>query len=540
VPPSRNRADSFSATTLKVEYARHRFEHRFNIKLLSSATKVEILAATAQVEAWVGSHRGSMDAVARTIDKSLADAALGRMMLHRRRAVVATVLGDFFASIGNRFGRYLEGRAPQAPTDASREASTAKAAGDIVSDLSGAPLQLLFERALLAEADGRFSDAQADLQQLLAAYPGFLAAAIAAGRVALAAADPGQAIRSLASVEREVMHTREGAALLADAVRAAGLHEKASRYDLAALVCRGYHDSRGNDCAPLDVTGNVANDERMPQVFYFESQPDRNIICNSRGIYYRINPVFSHLLLALRRGQKLSTIRSLGAGKPPPRTPLIPELFHEAQARLRLLTGDRLPRKGDRRLLTADRLPQASMLRWSWKVLAAAWRPLRAVLVVCLSVIERLIGAFVVVLERVYRRSPVPVRAWINRVLRAQYQMLLPRFRYSIAPRIGPYGKWVKLSEISEQSERLLLAQARYQSGVAQIFGLPALAFGDGAADPDLNGLRPRSDPDAGAVSRHVGEPQTRAPGAFPSSAEDLLNRLLSEMDAGSGARPRS
>jgi hypothetical protein len=470
--------------------------------------------ATAQVEVWVAAHRGSIDAAARLIDASLADAALGRMMLHRRRAVVAAVIGDFFTRIGNRFGRYLEGRVPQVPEDPVDEAAIAKTAGDIVGDICDAPLPLLFERALLAEADGRFGDAQADLQRVLAAYPGFLAGAAAAGRVATAAADPGQAIRSLASVEREVTHTREGAALLADAIRAVGLHQKASRYDLAALICRGYHDSRGNDCAPVDVTGKVANDDRMPQVFYFESQPGHNIICNARGVYYRFNPVFSRLLLALRPGQTLSTFRSLGAGKPPPRGSLFSELFEEAQDRLRLLTGDRRP-------LTGDRVPQASMLEWSQKNLTTAWRAVRSVLAASFRLIDGLIEAFAIVFERIYRRLPVPVRARINRALRVQYRILLPRFRYSIAPRIGAYGKWVKLSEISERSARLRLARTRYRSGVAQIFDLPTPAPGNGAALADMIGSAP-------------------PPGALPSLANEVLNRLLRDMGAGSENSPRS
>ena len=53
--------------------------------------------ATAQVEAWVGARKGSIHEAARSIDASLADAALGRMMLHRRRAVAASVISEFFA-----------------------------------------------------------------------------------------------------------------------------------------------------------------------------------------------------------------------------------------------------------------------------------------------------------------------------------------------------------------------------------------------------------------------------------------------------------
>ena len=79
----------------------------------------------------------------------------------------------------------------------------------------------------------------ADLRRLLDSYPGFVAAAFAAARVALSDNDPVGAIESLAFVERELFQTREGAALLADALRAVGMHEAASRYDLAALTNAG-------------------------------------------------------------------------------------------------------------------------------------------------------------------------------------------------------------------------------------------------------------------------------------------------------------
>ena len=143
--------------------------------------------ATAQVEAWVGAHRGSIDAAARLIDASLADAALGRMMLHRRRAVVAAVIGDFFTRIGNRFGRYLEGRVPQVPKDPVDEVATAKppatSSAIFVTRLCRCCSSALCSQKRMA----RFGDAHADLKQVLAAYPGFVAAAVAAGRVALAA-----------------------------------------------------------------------------------------------------------------------------------------------------------------------------------------------------------------------------------------------------------------------------------------------------------------------------------------------------------------
>ena len=156
---------------------------------------------------------------------------------------------------------------------------------------------LAFERASLAEDQGRFDDARADLKEVLAAYPGFVAGAIAAGRMALAAGDPAEAIRVLAPVEGEIIHTRDGAALLADAARAIGLHQSASRYDLASLICRGGYDSHGNDCAPIDLTGKIADDARMPQALYLEGQVDGSVLCNAGGIYYRVNPFFGRLLL---------------------------------------------------------------------------------------------------------------------------------------------------------------------------------------------------------------------------------------------------
>ena len=149
------------------------------------------------------------------------------------------MISEFFARAGSGYAPYLEGRASVAPLDPAGERAIAARAGELVASFCGMPPPLQFERALLAEADGRFGDALADLKQVLAAYPGFVAGAIAAGRMALAAGDPAEAIRLLAVVEGEITHTRDGAALLADAARAIGLHESASRYDLAALIMSG-------------------------------------------------------------------------------------------------------------------------------------------------------------------------------------------------------------------------------------------------------------------------------------------------------------
>ena len=181
---------------------------------------------------------------------------------------------------------------------------------------------------------------------------------------------------------------------------------------------------------------------------------------------------------------------------------------------MQLLTGDRRP-------LTGDRVPQASMLEWAQEVLATAWRAVRSVLAASFRLTEGLVEAVAIVLERNYRRLPGPMRAWINRVVRVQFRILLPRFRYSIAPRIGIYGKWVKLSEISERNARIGLARTRYRSGVAQIFYLPTPAPGNGAAPADMIGSAP-------------------PPGGLPSSANEVLNRLLRDMGAGSENWPRS
>ena len=123
--------------------------------------------ATAQVEAWVGARKGSIHEAARSIDASLADAALGRMMLHRRRAVAASVISAFFARVGTGYAPYLEGRSSAAPLDPAGERAIAARAGELAATFCGMPPPLAFERALLAESDGRFGDAQADLKQVL-------------------------------------------------------------------------------------------------------------------------------------------------------------------------------------------------------------------------------------------------------------------------------------------------------------------------------------------------------------------------------------
>jgi hypothetical protein len=471
--------------------------------------------ATAQIEAWVGTHRGLIDGARRQADVLLADAALARMMLHRRRAAAAQVIGAFRATMGDRFGPFLEGRIAQAPADPAAELASAKAAGELVGSVNGASPPLLFERALVAEAEGRLSDALTDLQQLLASYPGFVEAAIAAARMGLAMRDPGRAIHSLAAVEGEMMHLRDGAALLADTARAVGLYETASRYDLAALLCRGGYDSRGNDCAPVDVTGKTANDDRMSQIFYFESQPDGSTIANARGIYYRVNPLLSRLLPIVKSGQKLSTVRSLGVAKPRAKTGRFSEACEAATARLLLFLNAHL-----RLNLLVARLRNG---------LAAP--------------VKRRLGAYVHVLEGVntavyhsYRRLPVPVRAATNKLMFRPGKRSLLWLRRSIPPNIRLYGK-KGLSEISDREVVAELARSRYELGLARIFGL-CTPGGDVQPRSRLASVRQQLPTSVGddAAPRTAGDLQMPPADALPPVASDMLRRLLSELPGTEGS----
>jgi hypothetical protein len=387
------------------------------------------------------------------------------------------VINEFYARVGSGYAPYLENRASVAPVDCVGEQAIAARAGDLVVGLCGAPPALAFERALLAEDQGRFHDARSDLKQVLAAYPGFVAAAVAAARLALASGDPAEALRALAPVEGEIAHIRDGAALLADAVRAIGLPEAASRYDLAALICRGGYDSRGNDCAPVDLTGKIANDERMPQSLYLEGQVDGSVICNAGGIYYNVNPFIGHLLTVVNRGHRFSTLRSFGPSVPKRQKRAIAEFFEAATARLQLLLG--------------SRFPNASVLLQ--KCSASAWSGLRRVLAAVFRFAASIDFALVVSLHRaagklrhgrlydLYRRLPVPVRRWANKTVQfvagsissaAKLPMafIKPLVRDTIGPRL--------LSPILDSCAREQLAEARYRSGLARIFGLPPLANG--------------------------------------------------------------
>jgi hypothetical protein len=483
--------------------------------------------ATAQVEAWVSTLKGSIPEVARGIDVSLADAALGRMMVHRRRAVVASVIADFFAQIGSRYAPYLEGHASAAPLDAASERVIAAKAGELAASFCGAAPPLAFERALLAESCGQFGEALADLKKVLAVYPGFVAGAIAAARMALVVGDPEEAIRLLASVEGETTHTREGAALLAAAARAVGLHQSASWYDLEALVCRGGYDSHGNDCTPFDLSGKIADDLRMPQVLYLAGQVDSSVICNAGGIYYNVKPSVGHLLMVLNRARRLSTMRSLAPTAAGQRRSTLAEIFEAAAARLRLSMG--------------GRFPNASALLRTYSVLlrtysVSAWTALWRILAAVFGLAARIDLALVVFLYRLYRRLPLPVRARANEIAQALTAWLRPLIRDVIAPHFGPRGSWRLFSRIHDSYGFGRLAEARYQSGLARIFGLGPYANRSETMPLAGDFLLERLSVSARAPRDEVAL-EMPPPGKLAPRAEDALRRLMNQIDTARSAQ---
>jgi hypothetical protein len=470
--------------------------------------------ATAQVEVWVSACKGSIEQVGRSVDTTLMDAAIGRMMLYRRRAVVASIIDEFFRRTGSRFLPYLEGGVPSAPTCPADELAIAIRAGNVVA--GGAPPALLFERALLAEGDGRLGDAQTDLQRVLADYPGFVPAAIAAGRVALATSAPGLVIRSLAAVEREIVHTREGSGVLGDALRQIGMHEAASHYDLAMLTCRGGYDSRGNDCIPVDASGKIANDDRMPQIFYFESQPDGAIICNGRGVYYRMNSLLSRAALAVVQGQTVAGFRSLGVGQNPAQTHVLRERFNAAVARAMLLLHDYPVLAIGARLLRRISVPLRRLFR---RIRVAA-------LVAFLEIVPRV----AVFASRTYRRLPVPMRLRANRYLLNEMRIQLARRRFAIAPLLVR-AKEAGLSEITGQGARGL-ARTRYESGIARIFGVQMSAAG-GVVGHQGGPFQPTAQSGQIAAPATASGPQSPEAAALPPLAEEVLRGLLADARAG-------
>jgi hypothetical protein len=465
---------------------------------------------TAQVEAWGSARRGAISEVARSVNALLADAALGRMMLHRRRAVVASVVNEFFEHIGSRFRPYLDGCASEAPSDPANERATAARAGDIVANFCGAPLALLFERALLAEADGRFGDAQTDLKQVLDAYPGFLAAALEAARLALAAGEPLQALRALLCVERELVSTRDGAALLADALRAVGAHEAASRYDLAALTGCDHSDSQGNVCAPVDVIGNITSNNRMAPPFRVEARPDGRVLYNDRGIYYLASP-FADGSLALRNsGHSLPAVQLPNVEK----TSALTETSDALKARLLLFLH--------------LHVLEVQGLRWFLRAAIAARRRLSEI---------RALALRQTALYRLYKRLPRGARRFANK-----YFMSL--LRHLFAKRIS-----IRSFELLDRDWHSGTVQERAQAGLFRIFQLLPTALAPAATNLEKVGWENPQDGekaaaevayDDGRESSAVVRRRLRAVAELPLSAQDVVRRLANELDAERQSSPAS
>jgi hypothetical protein len=485
---------------------------------------------TAQVEAWVSTRKGSIDKASSDIDASFADAALGRMMLHRRRAVAAAIVGAFFARTGGGSAAYMEGGEHPMLLDAAGERAIAAELGGLVARLCGTSPPLLFERAMLAREENRLDDAMSDVKRVVAAYPGFVPAAIAAGRMALAAGDPAEAIHSLAAVERELTHIREGAALLADSARAVGLHEAASRYDVVVLVSRGAYDSRGNDCAPVDLVDEIADDGRMPQTLYLESQADGSAICNAGGIYYTIHPLVGYLLAAWTHPRVLSTMRSLGpSGRKPQK---------QAGGRMAAVPTARL------RLFFLSHFPNTST--WVRRHCMGIAPILRRSFARAAGLSARVDLAIAVLLYGIYRRLPVSIRSYANRAVRLQLlntrsrvKGLRPMVRDRVGPLLGPRGNWGIFSRVSNAEAHKQLAQARYRWGIARIFGLRPLADSPAvtlnATRLPVAGLFQNSTLPTDDVSLEM-----PPPGKLPPLAEDTLRRLMSEAVIGRIGSPQS
>jgi hypothetical protein len=382
----------------------------FNLKRLILQSKDVCRVLTAQVDAWAAVHRGELDETAREINTSLADAALAGMILHHRRAVAPQVVDEFFKSAGVRFAPYLGGGlAPSTPLDFAGEMADAKAAAAIAEQACGSKVPLLFERALMAETEGRPQDAAADLDLLLETYPGFVTAALAAGRFALANGDPLRAIEVLTYVQRELVEMREGASLLADVLRAIGMPEAASRYDVAALVGYGYMDSRGNDFAPVDMAGDVVSHHRMLPAFYVDHLPSGQALYNDRGVYYTTNSTISDLLFSIFRTNGTRSARARRRRAPPSKWWILDKL---ESFNLWLKTDAR-------KLGLAGRIASAAPL-----AIAEGWRQL----------------------------------AWLRSAIDRSLRRALPQ--------LAAWG----LLEIPERDRHSPIVQARLRSGIAAIF----------------------------------------------------------------------
>jgi hypothetical protein len=109
----------------------------FSIKRSIWATSGAIERANGQVDAWAGVRRGTQASLSALVDESPADAAIARMMLHRRRAVIPMVINEFSERARSIFTPYPANLAPQEAVDLSGEIAAAKAAAHVVESPSG-------------------------------------------------------------------------------------------------------------------------------------------------------------------------------------------------------------------------------------------------------------------------------------------------------------------------------------------------------------------------------------------------------------------
>jgi len=435
----------------------------------------------AQLEVWVGVHKGSIDRISLNTAQTGADAALGQMMLHRRRAAVAETVSKFISQVGSRFAPYLDGRAPQAPIDPDSEMAAATAAGEVVTRECGSVPALLFERAMLAEMAGRHDAALADYRELLNTYPGFAQAAIAEAHLALAAGDPGRAIRSLAFVEQELSASREGTAILAQALRSVGMHRAASRYDLAALVNGGHHDSRGNDCAPVDLTGNVVGDVRMPPLaLCLGTVGPGRALCNDRGLYYVATSKFGGILAEpAQRG------RWFFAGTATAKSAASPPSFASNK------TGARLVR---------------SAIAAPLKIVKAAWQQRRRIPALIRKPIGQFLFRSMSLLERLCKRLLQSMRRFIPATAR--------QIMNDHCPAPLQFWRW-KLVQIADRDCRSRVESWRFRLGIEEIFG---------AASPGPN----------------FAEPSTAPYNKLPQAADEIFRSLVRECSLASQGPPPS
>jgi hypothetical protein len=466
--------------------------------VLRWTTEGQFLLASAQVDVWLATHKGSLDDVSLLAQEPSGDDALARMMLHRRRAVVARVVDEFFEGLGDRFTPYLESRAPQLPRSVAGELENAKKACGIAESLCEVAPPLRLERALVAVMEGRRADALADLDELLKLYPGYRNAAIVCARLSLALDNPQRAVQSLICVASELNRSREGAALLADALHAMGMHRAGRWYDLGALMCSAYVDSTGNACAPVDMNGDIAVDKSMPDGTLIGCLPDGRLVCNDRGLYYVRRPVTANLLAGVLRAgsEALDPLRKL-------------TIWNSFLQPFRFLKGTA---KRWRTTLAVPGIVVNNAQASGEAASAEVPKPRRVTILraVTRQVSQRIASHphFWFLVYRTYKRLPEPVRYSFNKYI------VLPVRRFEEAP-------WQKMNEPNWQSKA---AREQLHSGIAQILQSSAPAFAGFEPIEIIDVEADDKDDDAGiSFIKAIYRRRTKA--SFASRLEQLLER---------------